>query len=345
MKNTVLLVMPKDEQNQVLAAVTETLQKYETKIVFAENPLDGLFEYEKYRPFLIITSSQLNQLNGFSFSAIIHGTEYGKDCTMYLIIGDEQPPADAKVDCYIQKPVRTDLLSKQLQRFMEKKFKSYKKPAAILPSIINQAKLLPQKIFKEAFYVDWLYSSYGDLSGDGLDFWLGQNNDGVYGFLFDCTGHDINSSQQVFEIRTILKIAFRTYEKKVQPDLGSVVKNLNDELFCLHGTDQAVVALVVFHLDFRNNVLNYCSAGVPSFFVRYKGEDSYEGVIMKNPLIGHRPKVTFNSQQMSLENVHNVIFSSDGLSDLIFKPQLFKECKHDDVSAIYISLKKSEGNE
>jgi Stage II sporulation protein E (SpoIIE). len=343
MNNTVLLIMPKDELEAVTKAIEPALGKYEIQIILTENALDGLFEYEKYRPFLIITSSRLEQLNGFHLTAIIHDMEYGKDCTMYLITGETTPPEGDKVDCYIQTPIRADLLLRQIFRFFEKKFKSYKKPAAILPAIINQAKLLPQKIFRDSFYVDWIYSSYGDLSGDGLDFWLGQNNDGVYGFLFDCTGHDINSSQQVFEIRTILRIAFRAYEKKMQP-LGGVVKNLNDELFCLHGNDQAVVALVVFHLDCRSNVLNYCSAGVPSFFVKNKGEGSYQGVIMKNPLIGHRPKVAFNSQNMSLEGVENIIFSSDGLSDLIFKPNLFNECKHDDVSAIYISLKKSEGD-
>lgn len=338
--NTILLVMEKNEIEQMKNILQKVLKDYNVQLIAEDNSLDGLSRYIQYNPCLLITSANMSFLNGFSISAIIKGTEYGRDCSIWLLIDDVV--IDAKVDLFIRRPIREDLVTLQIQNWCEKRFQE--KPShSILMAKIEQAKLFPQKIQEETFYVDYIYSPFNELSGDGLDFWLGQNKDGLYGFLFDCTGHDITSYGQVREIRMVLKNGFKVNERRDHFDLGSVMQYLNEELFCCYGNNVNCVAAVAFHLDFRKNKLYYCSAGMPSFFVKYNNKADYQGVLMTNYLIGYRPDADFNADEISLENVENIVFSSDGLSEMVFKHATeIKEPKPDDVTAILISLIKNK---
>lgn len=338
--NTILLVMEKNEIGQMKKILQKGLETYDVQLIAEDNPLDGLIRYNQYNPCLLITSANMQFLNGFSISAIIKGTEYGRDCAVWLIIDDVV--MDAKVDAFIRRPIREELVSLQLQNWCEKRFPA-KPSQSILMAKIEQAKLFPQKIQEETFHVDYIYSPFNELSGDGLDFWLGQNKDGLYGFLFDCTGHSLASYGQVREIRMILKNGFKVNERREHFNLGSVMQYLNEELFCFYGNDVNCVAAVAFHLDFKKNKLYYCSAGMPSFFVKYNNETDYQGILMENYLIGYRPDADFNQDEISLDNVENIVFSSDGLSEMVFRHAAeMEEPKSDDVTAILISLTKNK---
>ncbi len=337
--NTILLVMETNELETMKKILEGISGRYDISLIATDNPLDGLIKYNQCNPCLLITSANMPFLNGFSISAIIKGTEYGRDCAVWLIVDDVV--MDAKVDFFIRRPIREDLVSLQFQSWCDKRFPA--KPShSILMAKIEQAKLFPQKIQEESFHVDYIYSPFNELSGDGLDFWLGQNKDGLYGFLFDCTGHDLASYGQVREIRMILKNGFKVNERREYFDLGNVMQYLNEELFNYYGNDVNCVAAVAFYLDFKQNKLYFCSAGMPSFFVKYNDDPEYQGILMENYLIGHRPDADFNQDEISLENVENIVFSSDGLSEMVFQHAAnIKEPKSDDVTAILISLTKN----
>jgi hypothetical protein len=339
MQNHILIVMQEKKDAVCMENLIKTVFKnYNSTILIADTALDGLIKYNQYAPILVIADADLNTLNGFSLSAIIKGTKQGNDCTVYLIV-DNYTANNSKVDYYIRRPFKPELIAMQLQRFFEKRSMETYHSSEIMRAKLKQNELLPEQLSNDSFKVDFIYSPFNELSGDCLDYWYGKDKNGLYGFLFDCTGHDICSFLQVSEIRAILKAGFRFYQQGKFESLSDIMKNTNEENFCLHGDDTVCVAAVVFRVDFKTNILSYCSAGIPSFFVKRKGIEKEEEILMKNYLIGFKPEAEFEEKHLSLADINEVIFSSDGFSELLFKKNI-ENAKHDDVSAIFIQLKK-----
>ena len=185
-----------------------------------------------------------------------------------------------------------------------------------------------------------VYSPFSELSGDGLDYWTGEDEHGLYGLLFDCTGHDIVSFLQVGEIRALLKKGCKYYQSNVYKSLSEIMQNVNTDLFGLHGDDTICTAAIIFYFDFKKNILHYCSAGIPGFYVKYQNAAVIKKIECRNYLIGYTPDATFKTQTLALNDVNEVIFSSDGFSELLFIKGNIDLAKHDDVSAILITLKR-----
>jgi hypothetical protein len=349
MNNTdvVLVIMKEGQQvRRILSSVFESCgvdEGREVNVVEVNNPIDGAIKFNQYDPCLIIMESELNFLNAYSFSAILKGTIKGTECAVCLI-SEDFPLADSKVDFYVKKPIKASVLKNQLKQFFEKRYMKDYFYEPIRKAKMRQNRLLPPQVKNDHFQVNYLYSPFGELSGDCLDYWIGKNNDGLYGFLFDCVGHDVASSQQVFEVRNVLKTAFKMFQMAEHKDLGGVLKYTNEEMYEVHGEENIIpVEVFIFYLDFKKGILRYCSAGVPSFYVRKINNTEFEEIEMENYLVGYMPDADFNEQNISLEGLEQIIFSSDGFSDLIFeKPADMDSAKADDVSAVFISLTKTE---
>ncbi|MEN6623284.1 MAG: SpoIIE family protein phosphatase [Smithella sp.] len=324
--------------------VKNALHKYEVEIVLAETAFEGLIKFGQYAPCLVIAAANLPTLNGYSLSAIIKGAPKGDACSIYMVINNNELtiPNAAGIDYLVMQPIQWELLAMQLQCFFEKRAMAEYHLSEIIRAKNRQNELLPHKLQTESFTVDYIYSPYNELSGDCLDYWYGRNENGLFGFIFDCTGHDLCSFLQVSEIRTIIRWGFRCYQQQsLYDDLGDIMKNVNTELFYSHGDNVSCVAAIIFFLDFKTNQLHYCSAGIPSFYIKKASSDQYTEVEMENYLIGYDPKADFIEKSLSTEKVDEVIFSSDGFSELLFKKDI-KNPKHDDVSAIFIQLKKQK---
>ena len=83
----------------------------------------------------------------------------------------------------------------------------------------------------------------------------------LYGFLIDCTGHDINSFSQVREMKIIYHLKFRQYAE----NLGTVMKEINQAIFDEYGVRRPLSAGLVFSLNREQEKLTYCSAGIQNF--------------------------------------------------------------------------------
>ena len=102
-------------------------------------------------------------------------------------------------------------------------------------------------------------------------------------------------------------------------------------------------AAVAFYVNFKENQLKYCTAGIPSFFVKYVGEHGYDKIDCCNYLLGMFQDVSFDEKELSLVGIDELVFSSDGFSEILYHQHeldAFQEAKHDDVSAITIQLKR-----
>lgn len=340
--NSILLVMR--DCTPILNQIDVALAAYkDIHIYTAKTAMEGIIKFKEYLPTLLIVENDLPDLSGMSVSSIIKGTEKSDMTTIYLI-GASNLVQNAQADHYFPKDLAAhkDMFAMQLRTFFDRRFMSLQHSDELARAKMKQSEFLPDKIETNTFKVDHIYSPFGDLSGDGVDYWYGEDTDGLYGLLFDCTGHDIVSFLQVGEIRALLKRGCKFFQLGSISSLSEIMKNINEDLFALHGDDTISTAAVVFFFDFKKNTLHYCSAGIPSFYVSHKSEGMIKEIMMEGYLIGYEQDSIFEEHEISLDGVDKVIFSSDGFSELLIKNTETESgitaAKNDDVSAICVQL-------
>lgn len=341
----ILIVMNQANEAKCLQQfLYQLLRQYQIEIRYVDNTFEGLIKYKQFAPTLMIVDADMPALNGFSFVSILR--DAGPKCLMYVIVKEDMPLIATQIDHFFQSPLNYDLIAAQMQSlFEQRKMEEFHcvehHYGQLEKAKQDQKNLLPDPVTTETFKVDYIYSPFNNLSGDCLDYWFGHDKKGLYGFLFDCTGHGINAFSQVLEIRALFHINFRYYQRnKTTQSLSGLMQNINEELFRLHGDNVACCAGVAFYIDFATLELRYCSAGIPNFFVRFIGDSIYKEIEMANYLIGYDPNAIFDEQKLLLSNVEDVIFSSDGFSELLYKSTVeLAKAKHDDISAVFIRLK------
>lgn len=340
--NSILVVMR--DCTPILNQIDSALAAYKgIHIYTATTALEGLLKFKEYLPTLLIIDNDLPDMIGMAVSSIIKGTEKSDMSTIYLI-GATSLVQNPQADHYFPKDIEAhkDMFAMQLRTFFDRRFMSLQHSDEFVRAKMKQSEFLPDKIETNSFKVDHIYSPFADLSGDGVDYWYGEDTNGLYGLLFDCTGHDLVSFLQVSEIRALLKKGCKFFQLGSVPALSEIMKNVNEDLFALHEDDTISTAAIVFFFDFKKNTLHYCSAGIPSFYVSYKNEGMIKEILMEGYLLGYEPDSVFEEHEISLDGVEKVIFSSDGLSELLIKntePESgITAAKNDDVSAICVQL-------
>lgn len=346
MKDILLIQKNEESVKKFKDILVELKKEIDINIIATSDEIESLKLYERYQPAVVIIDAEMKVLNGFSLSAILRGMRGGEKCIIYMIVDDEKDYSKCdceNIDFFLKVGFNARFLKVQLKRFFKRE-EMYDEESDIQRAREQQEGLLPDKILDSNFEVNYLYSPFKDLSGDCLDYWCGEDKDGLYGFLFDVMGHDMCSFFQVSEVRAVFRYGFRFYQmwQKGFESLSAINENVNKEIFRLHNEDNiSTIAAVVFYLDFKAQKLIYCSAGIPSFLLKKKNGYGYEEIKMKNYLIGYKEDAKYTEHEISLKDVDEIIFTSDGFSELLNKTEM-KKAKHDDVSAIFIGLKRKE---
>ena len=122
--------------------------------------------------------------------------------------------------------------------------------------------------------------------------------------------------------------------------LADVMGEVNQDY--IHLTPiKSLVPSIAFCFDFKEKVMRFCTAGIPYVFFRRKGETVYSPQTYSSSIIGYEKESSFEEQTVNLEDVEDIIFTSDGLSDLFSDHQggeVLESAKHDDVSAIHVHI-------
>ena len=342
MSDRILLVSSNIES--ILGCVKEVTSKYDVSIYVSQTGLEGLEQFMRLHPVLTIIDACLADLNGMSLASIIKDTRHGVDATIYLY-NIRKILRNTKADFFFvaenDAELRTSLQA-QLHTFLEKRFMEKMHSSEILRAEKQQYDALPPPLENNIFKVSTLFSPMAKLSGDCYDYWLGDDSNGLYGFLLDCTGHDIASSTHVGMVRSFLKKSCKMFQIGVLGnDIREVVSEVNNDMFTVDA-DPTPACAVVFYIDFTKNTLDYCTAGIPTFYIRENGV--IKPVECSNFTLGCIDGAEYTSQTMTLENIDEIIFSSDGFSELMFHNDSIEEAdiaKNDDVSAVTIWLKRS----
>ena len=343
-KNTVLVIASKEELPKIASYCSSSLSKEGTKVVTASAGIDGIFAYNLYSPCIVIVDDTLSDMRGASVCSILRDSAQGKDVANIFFVGDASSYLfKTYADFFFQKPLQYELLNNVLKEFFYRRKTSSPEFLGQIGSAVRRQKSeLPKKIETSRFVVDNIFSAFSELSGDGLDYWVGDNGSDLYGFIFDNTGHDILAYSSTSQIRTLLKISFNLYQNGMIPTLGKILSQLNSNLFTVSNDDPSPVAIILFHISFDDGQINYTPAGMPRIFVDYG--DGFTPMNMRNPVVGGFKGVDYENYSLPLNGIERILFTSDGLSELLMlqdgEEPPTDYAKHDDISGIVVSIKR-----
>lgn len=315
-------------------------------VISSTTGLSGFFKFQRYNPRIVVVDESLPDINGMSVATIIKDTVRGTHSLIYLLTAGELWE-HTRADRFIQKTGEA-LLMKQLKTDIHK-LEHKEKSDSLLNAIQMQNDMLPKAISNPRFEVQPLFSAYEHLSGDSINFWHKSadekgNAGKLYGYLFDCEGHTLSSYGQVGSTWLSMKKALWSYQVGMYKNLADVLAAVNQDFVMLYDRT-TLVPTVCFCADFEKNVLHYAPAGIPYIHVKKRDENKHQAIFLKSPILGYQMDSNFQEYSLPLDDVAEVMFSSDGLSDLLLDledEEPLEIAKHDDVSAIYIRLSKTD---
>lgn len=336
---SVVLIM--QDPKSLAAAISSDIPEGVT-IRTATNGIQGLSLVQRYQPLVVVVDNDLQDIYGYSVASIIKDNPRLEDTVVYLINTPVNFPANTKANQILTtKTYSEDMLVHQICYEIQRKLFFMNRPDELLKTIEQQNSMLPVPIFDERFTAQIVYSPYNVLSGDGASFWLANDNR-LYGFIFDCVGHDLASYGQVGTLWAMLKKSIKLFSIKSLSSLSDVMKDVNEDLLEAFIDSCNITPAICFYINFDNKKLYYCSAGLPEFLVLRANSDKHISIPLKSSLLGYDSDPKYEEKVLDLDDVKEIIFPTDGFTELIRSSEDNGEClqsaKHDDVTALYITL-------
>lgn len=320
----------------------------------AADGLEALLKCQQLRPAIVIVDIDLPDFSGMTIASAIKDNKEHQ--ALVYLTGLEGLLENAKADRYFPYGMAYELFIAQLKHDFQQLKGGDVLDENMENAIVRQYDWLVPAYSREetggAFSVNRLLSPYYHLSGDGLYYTLlksdqreavhSDNKDGLYGFIFDCVGHDLFSYGQAMNTLYILKTYMWQYQAGIYDTLDKVIQAVNEEVISNFVSSTLIPALCFF-MDIHAKKLLYCSAGIPALLVKFKDHSMRENISCRSFMIGYDREVSWHEETMDLDNVEEITFITDGLNDLLREksesadePMAF--AKHDDISAIFIQI-------
>ena len=318
----------------------------------AADGLEALLKCQQLHPALVIVDIDLPDFSGMAVASAIKDNKEAQ--ALVYLTGLEGLLENTKADRYLPYGMSYELFIAQLKSDFQQILGGEKLDEGMENAIARQYDWLVPAYSREetggAFAVNRILSPYYHLSGDGLFYTLlksntdvhSDNKDGLYGFIFDCVGHDLFSYGQAMNTLYILKTYMWQYQAGVYDTLDKVIKSVNKEILS-NFDSSTLIPTLCFFMDIKAWKLIYCSAGIPSLLVKYKDHSRRENISCRSYMIGYDRDASWHEDVMDLSHVEEITFITDGLNDLwrekmesTDEPMAF--AKHDDISAIFIKI-------
>ena len=320
------------------------------EIYDAATGLDGLFKCQILKPEMVIIDAELEDLSGMTVSSIIKDNYECRYSLVYLI-GIDYLLENTKADRYINSKTPYEILIAQIRRDLKKMTGGLELPEEWENGVIRQYDCLVQNFSPNdtggAFQVNRFLSPYHHLSGDGFYYKLlksddgDSSKDGLYGFIFDCEGHDLSSYGQVAAILYIIRASMWRYQSGDLTSLHQVMSAVNEEIFSSY-INTTLIPAFCFFMDIKAREFHYCSAGIPTFLVKYKGHHKADSIRCRSFILGYDQDSVWEEKTLFMDDVEEIVLTTDGLNDLLREKSSAEDtqifAKHDDISAI--SIKK-----
>ncbi len=344
--DSILLIMKQEKADRLLSDLEKAISQYNISIVVENSSINGIVRFQTLLPCLVLIDNDISDMVGLSAAAIIKEAVLKEQyaCAVY-VTGVSNFLENIRADRIFSdiEGVSNKLVIASVKAYLENRINHMARSEEIKRAKNNQRDSIPSPQNEDKFEIVPIFSPFHELSGDGIDYWYDEDSNKITGFIFDCTGHDLVSYLQSGEIRAMLHGAWKFYKVHFYKSLNDVIKTVNDQLFELYHERCVPVAAVFFEFDFNNKVINICPAGIPNYIVRHSGQTTREEVWFSSFLLGFDENSTFETITVPFDDLEEVIFSTDGFSELLQINQVGgpprTRAKHDDVSAILIRLK------
>lgn len=341
----ILLIVPDPER--IIPSFKDIEKFYpEINLIPATTGLEGLELYRKENPFLIIVSNHLQDISGCSVATIIKDNIQHSDDSYVWLVDLDKVILNTKADMFFPEPLNLKKFGHTLKDFCSSRTRSRIDYDQIKASKNSQLKQIPKRFKNRFFELNCIYSpfSFDGLSGDGAFYHYDESTSRLYGYLFDCTGHDLVAYYNTSSMNQTLW-AFFGYNIKTEIDinLAEVFNQTNKTMFDVIATEEKITAAVIFIIDFKEETMKYCSAGIPYFLVKKQGSRAFEEIRMRNPLLGIDELSEYEEKEISIKNTEKIFISSDGFSKLLLSEErpieMINNSKNDDTTLLMIDIK------
>ncbi|MGL5515069.1 MAG: PP2C family protein-serine/threonine phosphatase, partial [Sporomusa sp.] len=186
-----------------------------------------------------------------------------------------------------------------------------------------QLSLLPKPLKNKYIAVDIIYSPFGQVSGDFLDYWWCNKEKILYGYVLDATGHNIAAAMQVCALRIMF-----CQTGKCGLNLTQKLAYINSNMLTHQHNFRAVA--IMFAVNCRNRTIQYAAAGISPFFIR-QNNGVLQAIKTVGYPLGYKLSPEYELKTESFAGATEIIFASDGFSDLL-NNKVRMSYKHDDAS-------------
>lgn len=326
MENIVAVV----SENNVpqLKKIVENLRKCNVNLIITTKIIEGFNLYLIKKPLLMILD---DENKGFTIAKTIFDIKNRSQVITYMLIDKSNISSNDNVigiDFFVLKPINSDFIEMQIKSYL-KKYLKQKVSCEIERAEQQQMSKLPNIVDNKYLTIDYLYSPFNKLSGDYIKIF--EDSNCFYGVVFDCAGHDLLAWQQTGIVEMTFNYAIKFLRQKIISSLSEMMTEVNKNLV----TEEIFVAAVMFKVDPVKKKMTYVSAGLPSFFLKDTTGD-FKEIMLQGKIIGYGIDTEYAEQECDLKNVKEIIFASDGFSDMFVSKE---DKKADDVSALFIRMK------
>ena len=198
---------------------------------------------------------------------------------------------------------RTQNLAEKTQEEQHMREKFYKELAK---AGRQQRAMLPEDLKESRLSLEIIYEPYMLVSGDSCGYrWL--NEDSLFGYIIDVTGHGVASALQAAALSLMLQEIMH-----LPLSLSARMLELNRRVNNYFGND-VMVAAFFFELDFKKHELRYVAAGITEFIADSAGSRGR----IKTPglFLGVSASPEYEVRYLPIEKGDLFCFYSDGIAD------------------------------
>ncbi len=198
---------------------------------------------------------------------------------------------------------RTQNLADKTQEEQHMREKFYKE---LTKAGRQQRTMLPENLKESRLRLEIIYEPYMLVSGDSCGYrWL--NEDSLFGYIIDVTGHGVASALQAAALNLMLQEIMH-----LPLSLTERMLELNRRVNNYFGND-VMVAAFFFEIDFKKSELRYVAAGITEFIAKSAGE---RGRIRTPGLfLGVSDLPEYEVRYLPIEKGDLFCFYSDGIAD------------------------------
>ena len=335
----IVLIVPDEEARKEFCHRLDNAAYIHTAIT----GLDGLASVRKHQPAIVIIDNDLPDIQGMSVASILKDSP--KEHSIVYLLNVIHLSLNVKADRFAPKPYSIELVCQEVYQDLQSILDMTDRSKELQEAIDMQSGMLPPPLRNEHCFVDCIFSPYKFLSGDGLSYWYADSG-GVarlYGFLYDCVGHELASYGQTSSLHWMLKKAMNFYQAGVFSSLSAAMEDINRDLFTLYDNGNSMMAsAIIFCFDFNRGLLRFCPAAIHEFLWREKGTEKYKARHLQSSWWGYEITSSFSEETVNLSGLSHIMFTTDGLSDLLClsgPPEVdMGSAKFDDCAAIFVEL-------